>query len=252
MREAFARIGDALKVTFLGGLSIFRFAPIIPLLVMVPEFVQHVYEIQSGMFVSKAAFNAEAMSDTRWLFGYAKIAGLVLAIFAAARFIGGAGTRWWDLRTIAWRAFLIALAVNVAATMLFEVLAGSSAQDLPLAITFVVQIVLLPLLVYLLGPLFGDRTMTLRRSYTVGWLAALLIGLLVMLAFAPAQWVHGTNHTLAMGRPDLIVWALMVWDTLLVGVMACWMGAALAAGYWLGRPPKPGEQRESPNAAFAA
>ena len=237
MMDVLARLASGMRVVFLDGLSIFRLAPIIPLLVIVPEFIQHVYEIQAGMFENKGAFNALAQSDTRWLFGYLKIAGLLLAVLAAARFIGGAGKRWWDPRTVAWKQFGIALAVNIAATLLVMAAEEVSGGELPMALDIALQIALLPLVIYLVGPLFGDTSMTLRRAYSVGWAASAMLVLYMLVSWGPAQLLHQYNHTLAMGQSDALVWALMVWDTLLVGIMACWMGASIAAGYWLGRPP---------------
>ena len=34
-----------------------------------------------------------------------------------------------------------------------------------------------------------------------------------------------------MGAPQAAVWALMVSDAVVVGLIACWTGAALGAGY---------------------
>lgn len=248
MKDILSRIAGGLRATFLGGLSLFWLAPAIPLLVILPEFVQHVAEIRMGMYDSEDAFNALAMAPERWAFGYFKIAGLFLAILAAARFIGGAGRRWWDLRTVAWKQFLIALAVNIVVSAGGMAALQAMGDEPPMALNLAFQIATLPLLIYLVGPLWGDRTMTLRRAYTVGWGATLLASLFSLLAFGPAQFIHQYNHTLAMGQSDAIVWALMVWDSLLVGLMACWMGAALAAGYWLGRPPVAAPREAAPQA----
>ena len=239
MKDAIARLANGLKVTFLGGLSLFWLAPLIPLIVIVPEFVQHIAEINMGMFDSKDAFNALANDPARWAFGYAKIAGVIVCTLAAARFIGGAGKRWWDLRTVAWKQFLIALALNIFVTAVG--LGGQQAlgKEVPAALNLGYQIATLPLLIYLVGPLIGDKTMTLRRAYTTGWIATIMASFFSLVAWAPAQWLHGYNHTLALGQSDLVVWSLMIWDSLLVGAMCCWMGAGLAAGYWLGRPPEP-------------
>ena len=244
------RLVNALKVTLWGGLSLFWFAPLIPLIAIVPEMAQHVAEIQLGMFDSKEAFAAQADSGERWFYAYFKIAGLFLAILAAARFIGGAGQRWWDLRTVAWRPFLFALLLNVAATLGGLAITNAFAGEVPLVLNYSYQIATLPLLIYLVGPLWGDRSMTLRRAYTEGWLAVILAGGLSLLAWVPAQWLHQANHTWAMGQNDMVVWALMIWDSLLVGMMAVWMGAALAVGYWLGRPPvSPGVRNEPDGSA---
>lgn len=237
MKDILGRLVNGLRVTFLGGLSLFWLAPLIPLIVILPEFVQHVAEIDMGMFESKEAFNALANDPQRWAFGYAKVAGVLLSALAAARFIGGAGKGWWDLRTVAWKRFLLALALNIGVGIVGYLIQQAMGGEVPLALNYAFQIATLPLLIYLVGPLWGDTGMTLRRAYTTGWIATLFAAFLSMLAFAPAQMLHQYNHTLAMGQSDGVVWALMVWDSLLVGLISCWMGAALAAGYWLGRPP---------------
>ena len=231
MNRALAALGGGLKTTLVGGTKLFVLAPLIPLLAIVPEFAQHVAEIRLGMFESRTAFAALAMDPTRWAFGYAKVAGLVLAIFAAARYWGGARERWWDLRTVAWRPFLIAFAVNAFATA--AMMAIQSRLDGVAAGVFqiVATIVTLPLLLYLLGPLLGDHTMSLRRAYAHGWGRLLLLAILVVIAFAPLQALHGLNHEWAMGASDATVWALMAWDSLIVGLLACWTGSALAAGF---------------------
>lgn len=68
-----------------GGLTLVA-APAIVALIVVPEFAQHVAEIQLGMFESKEAFKALSNDPTRWAFGYVKVAGVVLATLATARF----------------------------------------------------------------------------------------------------------------------------------------------------------------------
>lgn len=220
-----------LRTTFVGGTRLFVLAPVIPLLAIVPEFAQHVAEIRLGMFESRSAFVALAMDPTRWAFGYAKVAGLVLAILAATRYWGGARERWWDLRSVAWRPFLIALAINLVAGVALMAVQSQLAGAAGDAFYVAGSIVTLPLLLMLVGPLLGDRTMTLRRAYTGGWVRLALTAILAVLAFAPLQMLHGLNHQWAFGARDVAVWGLMAWDALIVGLLACWTGSALAAGY---------------------
>ena len=231
MRVWFATLGAGLKTTFIGGTRLFVLAPLIPLIAIIPEFTQHVVEIKLGMFASKAAFNALAMDPTRWAFGYAKLAGLMLAIFAAARYWGGARERWWDLRGVAWKQFLIALAGNAVLTGFM--LGGGSLLPASFKPVFdaVVTIATLPFLVWLIGPLLGDATMTLRRAYTSGWGRLLLMVVLAVAAFWPASQLHQWNHRWALGASEAVVWALMTWDAVVVGLIACWTGAALGIGY---------------------
>ena len=60
--------------------------------------------------------------------------------------------------------------------------------------------------------------------------AAVVISLLATLAFAPSQALHMANHKLALGQPLPIVWALMTFDALLVGLFAALVGSALFVG----------------------
>lgn len=237
MSGVWQRILGGLRTTFVGGLSLFRLAPVIPLIAIVPEFAQHVAEIRLGMFESPEAFAAMGNDPQRWFWAYFKIAGFVVAILAATRFIGGAGKNWWRIGSIAWGPFLAALALNIAYTAVGVIAHRLVPGGLPMALDAIYQVLGLPLMIYLVGPLIGDRTMTLKRAYTKGWLAVAMAAVLSLLAFGPAQLLHQYNHTLAMGQSEMVVWALMVWDSLLVGIIACWFGAALAAGYWLGLPP---------------
>lgn len=231
MKNWFAALGAGLKTTFVGGTRLFLLAPLIPLIAILPEFLQHIVEIKLGMFENKAAFNAMAMDPTRWVSGYAKVVGLVLAIFAAARYWGGARERWWDLRTVAWKPFLIALAGNTTLSVAMFVIGNRLSVSAKPVFDTIATLATLPLLVWLIGPLLGDATMSLRRAYTRGWGRLLRMVLLAVVAFWPAGILHQWNHRWSLGAPDAVVWALMVWDAVLVGLIACWTGAALGTGY---------------------
>lgn len=215
------------------ALWLFRLAPLIPLIAILPEFVQHVWEVNAGMFVSKAAFNAHAMDPERWQFGYFKIAGLVLAILAAARFWAGhrAGQRFFDPNAIAWKAFGLALLLNALVTGLTYFAGQAVPASLKQTADLILTVATLPLLPLLVAPLLGIGDFTLRRAYTAGWWIALRTALVVAAWYAPLQWLHGYDHKLALGQPDALVWALMIWDALLVGLMACVMGTGLHHGF---------------------
>lgn len=212
---------------------LFRLAPLIPLIAILPELVQHVWEVSAGMFASKAAFNAHAMDAARWQFGYFKIAGLMVAIFAAARFWAArqAGQRFFDARAVAWRPFFIALGLNIVVTALVF----AAGQIVPLqfksAFDLVLGLVTLPLLPLIVAPLLGISDFTLKRAFTAGWWIALRTALIIAAGFVPLQWLHGLNHTVALGQPDLLVWLLMAWDALVVGLMASVMGTGLHHGF---------------------
>ena len=234
-------LGRALLATFRDGTRLLWLAPLIALFAGLTEFAQHVGEIELGMFASPAAFKALQNNPLRWNFGYAKFAGLFLTIFAAARYWSlpeGTRQRWWDPRTVAWRPFLIGVALNgavSAAAFLFKPALSAAAFQ---AVNIALSLATLPLLVYMFGGLFGDRAVRLGEVYRTGWLRAPAMALCFLVAMVPAQLLHRFNHIAAMGAPEAMVWALMVWDALLVALMACWAGTGLAAGYAIAPAPR--------------
>ena len=232
-RNFIARHIALLIATFRDGLSLFRYAPLIPLIAIIPEFLQHVAEIKLGMFASKEAFRALAMDPVRWSWGYFKIAGLIVSWLAAARYWGAReqGERWWDLRKLPWRKVLLAIALNVLVTLPLLALDGRVDAKVLQMINIAVSIATLPLIIYLVGALLGDGAQTLAKVYRSGWWAALRIVVLVAICFVPLQWLHSLDHRLAFGQPPVLVWLLMTWDALLVGIIAVFIGTALHHGY---------------------
>jgi hypothetical protein len=227
--------GRALVATFRDGTGLWWLAPAIPLIAFLPEMVQHLAEIRLGMFGSADAFKTMANDSTRWAFGYAKIAGLFLSIFAAARFWalrGGEGS-WWDLRLIAWRPFLVGIGLNVAAAIVLIAIQPVVSPSTYEVLNILVSLATLPIMVLMLGGLLGDRAVTLGRAYRSGWIQGIAMGVLFAAAMVPAQWLHRQDHLAAMGAAPPLVWALMIWDAILVSLMAVWAGTGLAAGYAL-------------------
>jgi hypothetical protein len=214
------------------GLGLWRAAPLIPLIAIVTEFVQHIVEVRLGMFASKAAFHALAFDPLRWQAGYIKIAGFWIAIFAAMIATGGLPLGS-VLRAVPWRRALFALALNAVVVALSLAISERAPSLGGTVLNAILSIVTLPLLTYLIGALLNDPAMDLRAAYTRGWWRLLRMALLVVPVFAMGQLVHMLDHTLAIGRPPMVVWALMSWDALWIGVMACCTGAALAVGYRL-------------------
>ncbi len=233
MKAGLKRAGRALARLYPMGISMLWKAPLVLALVVVPEFIQHVAEIQLGMFDSREAFAALALDPTRMVFGYAKIAGLVLTFIAAARFWGARerGVPWYRLSDIDWRrfglGFLLFGLLPVAPVMVESRIGETNAQIVGIVIT----ILLLPALFLMLAGLFGDRTTPVRAMWRRSWPWAILTVLLLVLAFMPAQWLHGMNHRWALGADPAVIWALMIFDSLLVGLLAGLTGTALYLGY---------------------
>jgi hypothetical protein len=229
LRTVLSAIGEYLT----RGVSLFWVGPLVVALVVLPEFAQHVSEIHLGMFDSRDAARALANDPLRWAFGYAKLAGLVLTFIASARFwwCRAQGGRWYDVRKIGWSRLLLGLLLFVAigsVGALFPLITGKPA---PLAVSIVTNLLALPFLFVMLAGLFGDRVTPLKTLLLQSWPWLLLLVLLLPLGFAPLSWLHGMNHKWAFGAPDVAVWALMIFDALVVGLMASLVGAALFVAY---------------------
>ena len=241
-------LGQALFATYrLGGRTMLA-APAIAALAILPEMAQYVAEISLGMFESTDAFRAHSTSSLRMGFGYVKLAGLALAIVATARFWAFGSVRAALLvRPAALVRIVLAVALLIAAELPFKWLRG---EGLPVALDMALMLTSLliqaGLTVYVFSVLIEDRAMTLRRAFTDYWPTAIVMTLLFGAAFLPAQALHMMNHSGAIGSPDAVVWALMLFDSLLVGLMAALIGAALFVGYrtgatWRGWTTPPGQ-----------
>lgn len=215
------------------GFRIWWLAPLVPLLVVLPEAIQHVAEIRLGMFESRAQAIAVSGDPRRMVWGYLKIAGLVLAILAAVRFWAArrSGGTWWNLRGLAWRQLGIAIALiglTAVPGLLLEPRIGEQATGW---IDTGLMIATLPLFALLVAGLAGDRTATLAGVFRTGWLAALRIALFAAAVWLPLAWLHGMNHRWAMGAAEPLLWLLMSFDALVVGLLATMAGTAIHHGY---------------------
>jgi hypothetical protein len=208
-------------------------APLILAVAVLPEFAQHAAEIHLGMFDSKAAFRAASMDPLRWFFAYPKVAGFVLAILLTARFWAtGSVKKAFLIPPMTLLKLLLAIGLAFAAELPFTWLKDASASPAADAVLAALSAILQAgLLVYLVGSLLGDRDNDLRSALTIRLPTALLLVLLAALVFIPGQALHLANHRAAFGLPDPLLWALMLFDSLWVGLMAAALGSALYVAY---------------------
>ena len=224
------------------GLRLFWLAPFIVAIVIVPEFLQHVAEIRIGMFDGKSAFAALSDDPRRMIWGYIKIGGLLLGLLAVIRFWGAREReqKWWHLRAIAWRNLGIAAALLVITAIPAELARGAFGDSAADIIGLVILILTLPLIPLLIAGMIGDRTVGLGSIYKTGWLAALRIIVFSIVIWVPLQWVHGATHGWAMGETDAVVWALMIFDSFVVGALVAFTGTAMHHAYAYRRKGMPG------------
>ena len=233
MKQHLERAWRAALELYPRGFSLFWLAPGLLALVVVPEFAQHVAEIRLGMFDSRDAFRSLAADPARMAFGYAKVAGLMVAMLAAARFWWARehGARWYDLRQMAWKRLAVGFVLFMIIPSLPGLFNAQIGQPTAQAIAIGLSLILLPTLFLMLAGLFGDRETSARSMWRRSWPWALFTALLAVAAFMPAQWLHGMNHSWALGAHPAAVWALMIFDSLLVGLLAALTGTAFYLGY---------------------
>lgn len=222
--------GDIADIYRRGGRGV-RAAPWLAAIAIVPEAVQHVIEIRLGMFESLAAFRALGGAAIRWDVGYVKIAGLVIAMLAMARFQAFGSMRRALLPPAATAVRVLGLvvltaAVSVACSWLGARTGIAGAVGFGI-LSFVVQSGLVLLLV---AALVEDRTLAWGAAFTTHLPSALVLTLYLAVAFVPAQLLHMANHRLALGQGAPAVWGLMAFDAVWVGLLASLAGAALFVG----------------------
>ncbi|WP_395392002.1 hypothetical protein WBP07_14215 [Novosphingobium sp. BL-8A] len=228
LKRELARVGLTLR----DSLYLWRIAPLVPLIAVLPEFAQHAVEIRLGMFTSHEAFNALAENAARLQFGAVKAACLALAILVGARFWANraAGLRGWSLAGIGWKQVLLGFLVQIVVSL-------PSLLNLPLSpvsgamLGLVLALASLPGLVLMAGGLIGDRESSLASIYRSGWTKALRILLHVGPIWLLLQTLHRADHIAAMERPQWLAWGLMAWDALVVGHMAALAATGLHHGY---------------------
>jgi hypothetical protein len=226
--------GRAVGETYRKGFGLIVAAPAVAALAVMPEFAQHVAEIQLGMFVSRDAFVALQADPTRMAFGVVKVAGLVLCMLAAARYWACEGsvkrTFAMPLKDVGRTLFALAVNLVVSLPQVPTEKAGLPAA-LEYAIVAASWILSLLLLAYMVGAVIGDREMTLARSLKRGWRFLPLLILLGAIAYLPPFALHMGAHLLAIGSAPAMVWVVMTLDALVVGLLASLVGSALYVAY---------------------
>jgi len=224
--------GRAIFDTYrIGGRTVVL-APAIVAIAIIPELAQHCVEISLGMFVSMADFRAHAADPLRMGFGYAKIAGLLVAILLTARFWAlGSLRAALAIRTRTFVRLLLALALVVVAAYSVQTVQAHVGRGAAIILSVGSFVLQAGLTLYVVAALLEDSAMTLRRVFGRYWPTAIVTTILLFSAFGPAQALHMATHKLAIGQPAIIVWALMAFDGMFVGLFAALLGAALYVGH---------------------
>ena len=237
-------IARAVLATYRTAGRMFWVAPAIVAVAVLPELLQHAAEMKIGMFTSREAFRALADDPTRWFFAYGKIAGLWLGILLTVRFLAIGG--WKGMFRIPF-GNVVRILLAAGATVLVDEALKRAGEVAGAAIAFGVVSAFLQagLTLYVVALVAREDTIDLRGAFWRFLPTSFLLVLLMAVAFVPAQALHMGNHLVAMGQPMPVVAAIMLFDSLLVGLMATLIGSAMivavrAAPTWRGwtRDPK--------------
>lgn len=225
-------------MTFLEGLKhVYResiaFVIACPLLALIPvvfELVQHIAEVSIGMYESPEMAVATEKHPLRVSFGLLKIAALTLPLYWATRFFAGgrdaAAARSFDRRAIELFAVAFAFMMAVAAISLFLTPSDGLATAAMLIGSLFVQVLIARWLAAAaignpaIGPLRSARVMLGQLVWAIPF---------IVIAQLPLMIPHYGLAGLAILGPKTLLWPVLIFDSLLVG----WLAIVLVAANWV-------------------
>lgn len=202
-----------------------------PVLFMVPvvvEMLQHVIEVQIGMYDSIAAAQAVEHHPARLLFGMFKIASLMLATYWVTRFVAFGHDPLAPARRD--RKAVRLFAVYTFVQLILAAL-GLWSQTLGTAF-FVAQFLLSlvlsgALICWAAAAALGNEEVGPTRSAQIAGVHMLWVGLFVFFVILPLMIPHYALAILAVKTSPgpLGLWALLAVDSIVVGLLASVMVA---------------------------
>lgn len=218
-----ATFGQAFKASYTGSLAFLVACPLLALVPVIFEIIQHVVEVRIGMYASLASAKAVEHDPWRMGFGFVKIVALMVP-------------GYWIVRFIASRDAGFAARVDHPAARLF---AGFIVFEMALA---AIQLFVLPptgpvlLASFLIGQVIG--------CLLVAWGAAAALGnaaigprasvaimarqlpwtfVFLLVAMLPLMIPHYVLGAMAILGPRWVLWPVLIADSLLVG----WLTAVI-------------------------
>ena len=208
-----------------GSARTIRALPLLALVPVVFELLQHVVEVRIGMYASLDAAKALEHDPARMALGMAKIIGITLPVYWTARYLATADRRFaarFDPRAAGLFGLVLLFQAATAAISLF-VLPQTGTVTL---ISFAAGLVLGALLAawYAAAPLGNARLGPIASARLIAPLLVSTIALSVV-AMLPLMIVHYAFAAVALVGPKAALWPALIVDSLLVG----WLASVLAA-----------------------
>lgn len=210
-----------------------RYARLCPLLFLIPvaiEMIQHAVEINSYMYVSIGAMEAAEGDLLRLAVGHLKVISLFLVGYWAARFLvfgdDPAAARRIDPRAV--RLFVPVMALGLFS--LVSVLDGpliAEAYGVPPATTATVLLSVMVVSIFVEPLLCAWKTSAAAGNPAIGFIGSIRLTppvyfralALSLLTMVPLMVAHYALAFGAVGKPPAMVWAIMAIDSVLVGYL---------------------------------
>ncbi|PZO72962.1 MAG: hypothetical protein DI640_10845 [Sphingomonas taxi] len=217
---------QAFKATYSGSVAVLIACPLLALVPVVFELLQHAVEVHIGMYDSIATAKATEHHPLRMAFGMLKVAALTIPFYWVTRFQPDRDATFAarpDPKAIRLFAVYCMFQLGLAALQLF----GLPQTGAVLAVSFVVGMIVGNLLLaWGVAAALGNATVGPRRSIAimarhVPWTFAFSIAVILPLVIP-----HYAAAALAIAGPKVLLWPVLIADSLLVG----WLTAAMAAG----------------------
>ncbi|MGU3392290.1 hypothetical protein [Sphingomonas sp. M1A8_2b] len=217
---------QAFKATYSGSVAFLIACPLLAMVPVVFELMQHAVEVHIGMYDSIAAAKATEHHPLRMAFGMLKVASLTLPFYWVVRFLPQRDARF--ARTsdrVAIQLFAVYFAFNIALAAI-ELFALPQ-SGMVLAVSFVVSTIVGNLLLAwgvaasLGNPAIGPRGSISIMARHVPWTFAF-----TLVVILPLMIPHYGFAALGLAGPKVLLWPALIVDSLLVG----WLTAVMAAG----------------------
>jgi len=214
------------KATYSGSMAFLIACPLLALVPIVFELLQHAIEVHIGMYGSLAAAKATEHHPLRMGFGMLKIVSLTVPIYWVTRFLPARDARFAaTVDPLAIRLFTgyFCFSIALVAIQLFAL----PQTGIVMLVSFVIWQVVGSLLLawgvattfanVTIGPVASFRIMAPQLPWTFAFTFVVILPLMIP---------HYALGALALLGPKILMWPVMIVDSLLVG----WLTAVMIAG----------------------
>lgn len=218
------RSGPVLVGSHVDGVRAIVGLPLLFALLIGWEFVQHIIEVRLGFYDSPEAARAVANDASRMVFGWIKMASVYVGGFFVIRYL------WRRDRDAAISplapAFLRYIPYIVYSLILFglvfyapQIVPAAHANTLR-AVVGLGQVIIEPMLMIWIVAAATDGAVKtpLGSARMMGWLYFWAF-VLYFVARLPVNLLHQFLNRYAMGQSDIVLWALLAFDALVVGMI---------------------------------